>query len=158
MSATHAADPVLRRARLAKVHIARKQLALEEDSYRALLRRMTGKDSASAMAIAELDLVLNEFKRLGFSDAPARRFRKPAHHPHVRKVFALWWALKPHLQNGSDGALRAFVRRQTKSDMTPDGVSAPEFLDPEQANLVIEGLKAWLAREKARRAGEQPSV
>ena len=50
-------------------------------------------------------------------------------------------------------ALRAFVQRQTKSRLTPDGISAPEFLDGPQANRVIEGLKAWLAREK-HKAGE----
>lgn len=146
-------DPAHRRARLAKIHIAKKALAMEDDSYRALLRRITGIDTSSALEIAQLDLVLAEFKRLGFHDAPdARRYRRAAHHPHVRKVYALWWALKPMLRDGSDAALRSFVRRQTRSDLTPDGVSSPDFLNPEQANKVTEGLKAWLKREKGSRA------
>jgi phage gp16-like protein len=154
-----AADPALRRARVAKIHIAKKKLAMEDDSYRALLRRITGKDSSTALAIAELDLVLAEFKRLGFHDAPdARRYRKQANHPHVRKVYALWWALKPHLRDGSDAALRSFVRRQTRCDLTPDGVSSPDFLNPEQANKVNEGLKAWLKRERAAKSTTEISA
>lgn len=154
-----AAESAERRPRIAKIHIAKKKLAMEDDSYRALLRRITGKDSSTALGIVELDAVLAEFKRLGFHAAPdARRYRKPALHPHVRKVFALWWELKPFLRDGSDGALRSFVRRQTKCELVPDGVSAPEFLDPEQANKVTEGLKAWLKRERAAKKTEEISA
>lgn len=135
-------DPVLmRRARLAKIHLAKKALAMEEESYRALLRRITGKDSSAAMEIAELDAVLAEFKRLGFAEKARLRPRKPAPHPHQRKVYALWGALAPYVKDGSARALRSFCRRQT-------GVETPEFLDPEQANKVTEGLKAWLKRAR----------
>jgi phage gp16-like protein len=145
-----AVDPAHRNKALAKIHVAKKQLAMEEDSYRALLRRITGKDSAKALEIVELDAVLAEFRRLGFSGAPdgKRKLRAAAHHPHVRKVFALWWSLKPYLNDGSSAALRSFVARQTRCDLTPDGVSSPDFLNPEQANKVTEGLKAWLKRER----------
>jgi phage gp16-like protein len=136
-------DPVLmRRARLAKIHLAKKSLAMEEESYRALLRRITGKDSSAAMEIAELDLVLGEFKRLGFAEKARIRPRKPAPHPHQRKVYALWGALQPYLKDSSARALRSFCKRQT-------GIEAPEFLSPEDANKVTEGLKAWLKRAKA---------
>lgn len=145
-----------RRARLAKIHIARKKLAMEEDSYRALLRRITGHDTSAALDIIQLDAVLQEFKRLGFHEGVPRRWRPASQKPHVRKVFALWHALKPYLENGSDSALRAFVRRQTRSAAHPDGVADPAFLNPEDANLVIEGLKAWLKRAKG--AAKSPAV
>lgn len=140
----------MRRARLAKIHIARKQMAMEEDSYRALLHRITGQDTAAALDIVQLDAVLAEFRRLGFHGGAPRRWRPAAQKPHVRKVFALWHALKPFLHDDSDAALRAFVRRQTRSDLHPDGVSDPGWLAPEEANKVTEGLKAWLKREKQR--------
>jgi hypothetical protein len=66
----------------------------------------------------------------------------------VRMIYALWAELKPFLTNPSDDGLRAFVARQTRSRQHPDGLSAPEFLDGHQANLVIEGLKSWLARDQ----------
>jgi phage gp16-like protein len=139
----------MRRARLAKIHIARKQLAMADDSYRALLHRITGKDTSAALDIVQLDAVLQEFKRLGFHGGAPRRWRAPSQKPHVRKVFALWHSLRPYLNDRSDAALRSFVRRQTRSELHPEGISDPAFLNPEDANLVIEGLKAWLKRAKS---------
>lgn len=122
---------------VARVHCARKELALTEDSYRDLLRRVTGKTSCSALDPAQLRAVLVEFERLGLKPRP--RLSGKA---HVRKIFALWAALKPHLENPSREALRAFVLRQT-------GVADPEWLSPAQANQVTEGLKAWQRRMEA---------
>jgi hypothetical protein len=129
-----------RRTLLAKVHIARKQLALTEESYRDLLRRVTGFDSAGDCADGALTAVLEEFARLGFKPS-----RPKSAKPYVRLIYALWGELKPYLSNSSDEALRGFVFRQS-------GAQAPEWLGPEKANKVIEGLKAWLARERAKEA------
>lgn len=137
-----AAKPTDRRARIATIHVAKKQLAMEEGSYRAMLKRITGLESAGDCSDAQLGRVIEEFRRLGFS-AP----RRPSDKPHVRKVYALWRELKPYLADVSDDALRAFVRRQT-------GLQAPEWLDAGAANKVVEGLKAWLARERAKEAGD----
>lgn len=155
MSATQRdGDPGMRRARLAKIHMAKKKLAMEEESYRAMLRRITGHDTAAALDLIQLNAVLEEFKRLGFHGGAPRRWRPAAQKPHVRKVFALWHALKPYLRDDSDAALRAFVRRHTRDELHPDGVGDPAWLAPEEANKVTEGLKAWLAREKRRAASE----
>lgn len=131
-----------RRALLAKVHIARKALAIEEDSYRALLRRVAGGDSAGDFTDAQLVKVLDEFRRLGWTP-----MKKRSDKPHVRLIYGLWTELKPFLHDGSPAALSAFVRRQT-------GLAQPEWLNPQQANKVVEGLKAWLARVKAKEAAD----
>jgi phage gp16-like protein len=126
---------------LAKIHVAKKQLALEEDNYRAILVRTTGKSSAATMSEAERGRVLAEFERLGFRAQPARAGRPP----HVRKIYALWGELQKRgaVVRGAKGApaLRAFVARQT-------GVAAPEFLAPAQAASVTEALKGWIERVK----------
>jgi len=141
-----------RKAMVAKVHIARKELALDEGTYRAVLRRVTGSESTAACTDAQLEAAIAEFRRLGWKPkAGAKRGRSAK--PYVRMIYGIWGDLKPYLADGSEDALRAFVQRQTKSRLTPQGISAPEFLDGPQANRVIEGLKAWLAREK-HRAGE----
>ncbi|MGH8037307.1 MAG: gp16 family protein [Stenotrophomonas sp.] len=57
-----------RRAQIAKIHMAATQLGLDDSTYRALLRRITGKDSSAVMSATERDLVIRELKRLGFSD------------------------------------------------------------------------------------------
>jgi hypothetical protein len=131
-----------RRGLIAKLHVAKKQLALSEDSYRAVLRRVAGVESAAAATGPQLLAVLAEMRRFGFKDVPRRVSDKP----HVRKVWALWRDMAPMLTDGSDTALRAFVKRQV-------GVSDPEWLDGARANKVIEGLKAWRARLEAQQQG-----
>ena len=126
-----------RRAMLAKVHIARKELGLQDDDYRAVLQRITTHASASDCTDSQIDAVLDEFRRLGWT--PKTKRPAGSKKPHVRLVWALWGELKPHLRDGSSAALRSFVQRQT-------GVADPEWLDPAQANAVTEGLKAWLKR------------
>lgn len=143
MSATKKpVDP--RRARIAKLHIARKQLAMEDEAYRDILRRLTGKSSSTACDMAELDAMLAEMKRLGFSD----KWKPASAKPNVRLIYGLWSDLRPFVRDNSRRALRRFVQRQTKSDGKPEGVDAPEFLTTEDANLVIEALKSWLDRER----------
>lgn len=133
--------PPVRNPRLAKVHIARKELCLDDDTYRALLMRVTTVHASSAACTdAQLDAVLEEFKRLGWVPKDTRPGMSKK--PHVRIIYAIWRDLKPHLRNPSREALRAFVERQT-------GVSDPEWLDGGQANIVIEALKAWLKRARA---------
>ncbi len=129
---------------LAKVAIARKQLGLDEAAYRSILQRVIGSDSARAASDADLHRVVAEFTRLGFK--PTRPSSVKSGKRNVRMIAAIWADLAPHLADPSPEALRAFVRRQTKTAAHPDGVSAPEFLDGAQANRVIEGLKAWLKR------------
>ena len=132
-----------RRGMLAKVHIARKELALDDAAYGDVLERVTGQSSAARLTDAQLDLVLREFRRLGWTPRPARKLSNKA---QVRMIYALWRDLRPHLTDGSGRALQAFTKRVTVDQVHPLGVHAPEFLDPRQCNKVIEALKAWLLR------------
>nr|WP_246523473.1 regulatory protein GemA [Neoroseomonas eburnea] len=128
---------------IAKIHLAKKQLALTEDSYRDILRRVTQLDSAAVMRVDQLDAVLREFARLGWKAKPAK---KRSEKPQVRMIWAIWRDIVALQGHGDDAALRSFVRRQTRTDAHPDGISSPEFLDAEMGNRVAEGLKAWRAR------------
>ncbi|WP_282800021.1 gp16 family protein [Bombella apis] len=131
----------MRKKLLASLHIARKDMALEEESYRALLYRVTGQTSAKELTEEQLRSVLAEFERLGWKKARFRRFAA-GNRPDVRKVFAIWSSLRDHLEcRGSRAGLRAFVERQV-------GVSDPNFLNPAQAQKVIEALKAMQRRMK----------
>lgn len=55
-----------RKAMLAKIHIAKKELELTEEEYRTLLREVTGKDSCKYMKVEELDKVLQVLYLFGF--------------------------------------------------------------------------------------------
>lgn len=144
-----------RSAALAKIHIACKDLGLAEEDYRAILRRVAGADSAAKLTPAAHEAILTEFQRLGwkpaFRQADGKRAEgsaKRSAKPGVRLIFGLWTecARRRIVQDGSRRALLAFVARQT-------GIAQPDWLTPEQVNIVVEGLKAMIARAKARARG-----
>ena len=62
---------------------------------------------------------------------------------HALKNLAERCARRGIVQDGSRRALLAFVARQT-------GIAQPDWLTPEQVNIVVEGLKAMIARAKVR--------
>ena len=130
------------RAMIAKIHIAKKEMGLDDASYRNVLKAATGKDSSKALSERELERVLGKFRELGWK--PKRSGSKPSGRPHVRKIHALWSALEKagKLRDASPAALRSFVQRQT-------GCDAAEFLTSREAGAVIEALKAWLNRRTA---------
>ncbi len=136
MTATAPADP-RRKAEIGKIKIGAKSMALDDDAYRALLQRLTGRTSAAELSAGERAAVLDEMQRLGAFGASARR---PGQR-HLQKVRALWASLYNLAAIDSDAgaALDAFVRRQT-------GVDRAVWLRAGQAAAVIEALKAIGAR------------
>ncbi|WP_279480294.1 regulatory protein GemA [Aureimonas sp. SK2] len=131
---------------LKKIHVAKRQLGLDEDTYRAVLTRVTGKASAGAMTEGEQELVLAEFQRQGFKPAlkaPRKDGKAALSGPYAKKLQALWisaWNLGLVFDR-QDSALLAFVERQT-------GIQRTEFLRAAaDGRKAVEGLKAWLARE-----------
>ncbi|MFZ6775818.1 phage protein GemA/Gp16 family protein [Undibacterium sp. Ji83W] len=81
----------LRRAELAQIHIAKVQLAMADDSYRALLRRVAGKESSKDLTWQERKALLDEFKRLGFKIKPKHQMPKVGadRMPRMEKIEAL---------------------------------------------------------------------
>ena len=55
-----------RNAALGKIHIAKKDLGLDDDTYRALLARVAGVTSAKDLNPRQVSAVLAEFQRLGW--------------------------------------------------------------------------------------------
>lgn len=135
-----------RRALLAMLHIARKDLGLDEDTYRAVLERVTGSSSAARLTDHEIAKVVDAFRLQGW--VPKRNGQPTTKRsaPHVRKVWAIWGDMcKAGIpREPTRHALRAFVERMT-------GVADPEWLDAQQTNVVVEALKAWQVRERAGR-------
>lgn len=131
---------------IAAIHVAKKQLGLDEDTYRAKLARITGKQSVKDMNEEERQKVLTVFRNEGFAPAPAARRidgRQTLTGKYAKKLQALWiaaWNLGI-ARDRDDKALVAFVRRQTGLDHT-------RFLFyADDAKRAIEALKGWLRRE-----------
>jgi len=127
----------VRKRQLGAIHIGKKKLGLDDDSYRAMLQRLTGKRSAAALGVEQLAAVIEEMRRLGFSTTR----RRPPANGQARLIAVLWAEMYREgiVKNGTAKALDAFVKRQA-------GVEALEWLTPEGANKVIEALKSWRAR------------
>lgn len=65
-----------KRPLLAKIHIAKAQLNLDDDQYRDIVRRVTGKDSAAQCRYSQLVDLINEFKSLGWKTEKKKAFRR----------------------------------------------------------------------------------
>lgn len=139
-----------RRAAVTKVQIARRDLQLDDATYRAMLERITGRTSSADCSDAQLGRVLDEFRAKGWTpkvvaggrtSRPARK-TPPAASPVAKKARALWLSLH-HLgvvREPSETALEAFARRQL-------GVDRLHWADQSQGYRLIEALKAMAERE-----------
>ncbi|MGO4558300.1 regulatory protein GemA [Mesorhizobium sp. 2RAF21] len=126
----------------AAIHVAKKQLGLDDDTIRDVYERVTGKRSLRDMSAAEQNNVVQELRRGGFKPA-SMGSRKRLEGKYAAKLQALWiaaWNLGI-VKSNDDRALVAFVERQT-------GLSHVRFLhDAGDAVKAIEGLKGWMTRE-----------
>ena len=133
-----------RRKQLIKlIHIARNQLAMPDDSYRALLLRVSGGKASSCADLGVMDLskILAELESKGFKVKGHRGTRPLANDGQSKLVRHLWLDLhaKGAVRDPSERALGAYARRQT-------GIAALQWLSTEQASKLIEQLKQWRCR------------
>lgn len=131
---------------LAQVHIAAKELGLDESDYRAVLWEQVRRESAAKCSTAELQKLVRHFQAKGWKKKPGARAkaRTLASYPQAKKIRALWLTLHQAgvVRHAEEVALRAYVKRLT-------GVDHLVWLTPQQAHTVIEALKAWAERTGA---------
>ncbi|EJC5175205.1 DUF1018 domain-containing protein [Salmonella enterica] len=139
------------------IHIAKKDLRLDTDTYRDALRAAVGKTSCRDMTQTELSKALAAFKKRGFKvrSKPQNRALKPA--TVTAKIRAIWRLMHVHgfLSSDSEAALNAWVRKQTASANGGEGVANYQWLErePVLASDVLERLKRWHRREMLRVLG-----
>lgn len=137
----------LRKTELAKIHIAKLQLKLCDEDYRAILQRVSGKDSAADLNARERQKVLNELYRLGWR---ATNHRAPLQ-PQTQTVSPAWdkerLILKigallcdsqpPKLWAYADGIARKMF-----------GLESVRFCDPKQLRSIVAALSYDQKRRK----------
>lgn len=64
---------------LSKIHIAKGQLGMDDDSYRALLRRVAGVESAKDLNTRQAGRLMVELERLGFKPKPSSKAKGKPH-------------------------------------------------------------------------------
>lgn len=134
-------------AALAKLHIAKKELGLDDPTYRTILQRLTGQESAKGLSEVQIGVVLDELKAKGWTPKASPRAgpkgpsTRAADHPVAKKARALWislWDLG-EVRDPSEAALEAFARRQL-------GCERMQWSDQGLSYKLIEALKAWGGR------------
>lgn len=148
---------------IAQIHIAKKQLGMDDDTYRALLSSATGKTSCSDMNISQLGNALHAMKQRGFKPARAKsnkqygpKSRAPGVDREGReynrksqgdKIRLLWIKMADDgiVQSGSESALCKYVQR-----MSNGRYQAPQWCDVKTATRIIESLKQWRKRAEAK--------
>lgn len=139
-----------RRAMLAKIHLAAKELRLSDEIRRDIIERETGHRSSADCTDAQLDQLVAVFKRMGFQPKSVTAAKTPrplgpqaATSPIAMKARALWKSLDQLgalADGGSERSLEAFAKRQLRVDRL-------QWADQSQGFRLIEALKAWAERE-----------
>lgn len=133
------------RLRLIKlIHVARRELCMDDDTYRLLLTGMKGLGGATSTAdlsVPNLYRVLEQLKQRGFKVRPSKKQRPLAADEQSKKIRALWLTLHGmgEVRDPAEEALAKFVLKMT-------GVQALQWLSSDQASQVIENLKKWQLR------------
>lgn len=140
-----------RRALTAKVHIAKKELQIDDDTYRDMIENRYQKRSSKDLSITQLVDLVEHLKGQGFKAKPRRAPGNitPAadREKLIRKVRALWVSLH-HLgvlRDASEASLASFAKRVTGGKDT--GIDNLAWLDGDGAFKVIEALKKMAERE-----------
>ncbi|MFM5781482.1 regulatory protein GemA [Aeromonas caviae] len=142
------------------VQVGRRSLGLDEETYRALLVQQSGKRSAAALSIHELDKVLQAMKGAGFKPTVKRGVKggkqkrlspvsgTPVRTAEIGVIRAIWITMAKHglLRDGSETALDHYVERQTVRLNKGVGVARVAWLDGVLAYSVLESLKHWHKR------------
>lgn len=133
----------LRNAELAQIHLAKKQLQLDDDTYRAVLWTVARVKSAKDLDWTGRKALIEHFKAKGWKPAAPKKARaaKPAAHGQEGLLRALWADLHAagKVRVDTDAALSAWLVRNKWPQRA-------EWLSQAQLTAAIEGLKQWLAR------------
>jgi hypothetical protein len=166
MQQTEFRDKRQRNRVLARIHVAKRDLALQDEDYREILARVTGKRSAADLEMVDVLPLQNELRRLGWqgwlvsrdeAQAIRRQQRTQAKryadcddrigYPNgaqLRKLDALFKGVQGFADIRPDEAFRRFLENRFK-------ISHAKFLDSKQYERALKAV-----REMRERYGVKP--
>jgi phage gp16-like protein len=128
------------------IHVACKQLGLDDETRHDLQLRVVGKASLTEMTPAEQQKVLKELEALGWRKTSGKR--QAAKRGDVRFAHVLWGKLcraGAVEQKGAPG-LNSFVRKRFEGAWGAAVLDVDQMRDSAQIATVIEALKAMCRR------------
>lgn len=138
-----------RKKMIAKIHIGKKYLGLNEDDYKVLLKAAAGKESTTDMTVEELKEVLNSmnvagaFAAGGQSSSKNQKNENDKHfyvtyqdtkyltEKQVKFIKGLWWKKS---NNPSENTLKVFIKRIT-------GKNSLSECGHKEANILITAIQ-----------------
>ena len=128
-----------RRRKLAVIHIAKKELGLNDDTYRMLLAGAAGVDSAGKILNdRQYCNVMRAFRAAGYQPKPPAARKAPD--AQMGKCYALWCELERlgAVKSKAWGSMMAWVGRQLGGHQ--------DIIRANQKSHLIEELKRWQRR------------
>lgn len=157
-SYSHGDTSTSRNADLAKIHIAKKSLHLDQNTYQQIIRDIGGAESGSSadLCAAGRRRVLDHFREKGWRPTAGKKRRVAgrnnevmASDGQVKLIRRIWVRMADDgvVKSRDEAGLRSWVRSVTRR-YHPHyaGYSAPEFLPGWVAERVIEHAKQWAKR------------
>lgn len=123
------------------IQIAKRDLAMDDATYRLVLRAAGGADSTTAMRAPALRAVIEHMKKAGFQVRSKKGDRRQDTRREARKVRALWLFLHALgvVKSPEEKALATYVKRIAHVDDL-------HFADGNAMLSLIETLKKWAMR------------
>ena len=120
------------------IHIAKSQIGLSDEDYRAVLESTTKKTSCSNMSLFELNEVLKAVKKLGFKvkklETKDNEIGWDASKEQMDYIKGMWELVA---RDKSDRALYKFIKRIT-------GADHPRFMRSVDSQKVIVALRKMM--------------
>lgn len=132
---------------IAKIHVAKTQLALDDDNYRAILQRVAGQDSCKKCNLLQLQKIMAEMERLGFEPTRKNMGSKPL---HTTDVSAMMNKLAALLANG--GKSWEYANGMAKRMFNKEQVN---LLNANELRRLIAALNIHLLKQQAAQAISQ---
>jgi phage gp16-like protein len=131
---------------LAQIHIGKKELGMDDDTYRSMLFMIGRVHSSKDLDYYGRIAVLNHMKARGFKNKGPTKSKSKcplADDKQSKMIRGLWLELHGlcKVKDASEAALNAYVKRITT-------VEALQWLTTQQASKVIETLKKWIDRHE----------
>lgn len=127
------------------LRVAKQQVGLTDEDYRAILVRLSGQDSAKGLDRKSFAKVMAHFEFLGFKSTSAKKdaSRRPgmASTAQLRKIEVLWAEFTDG--TGDETSLRHWMENHRHGH-------GPKWLEKDGAQRVIAALSAMVDRRKSK--------
>ncbi len=141
---SRAKSPAITPKQIALLHVAKKQLGLDDETYRAVLQRVTGCDSAADLTQPGFTAAVKYFTSMGFRSTWTKRsygYRPTMATPPQVDLIRSLWAKFLSREDENDGELNKWLDRFHK-------VSSLRFVDSKKASKVISALRNMNSRKQ----------